>query len=425
MPTVELPPRIVSAPESSPATANGRMAAAPRPPKKRRNLRRWGWAAAALVVLAVTAWAMRPVPVHVQTAAVVRGPLRVTVDEDGVTRVRERYAIAAPVGGRLLRVQLREGDAVAAGDVVARIAAAPLDARTVRQGQAGVAAAEAVWREAAAALAAREAELAQVRRETRRMRVLQDAGAVSRQTLEEAETAERVGARAVAAAAARVRAAAADVEAARAGLSGADPAAATEETITEVRSPVGGRVFRVAQESETPVSPGAPLVELGDAAALEVLVDVLSTDAVRVRPGMPVVVVEWGGAGVLEGRVRTVSPSAFTRVSALGVEEQRVNVVADLLALPQAPLGEGYRVEARIVTWEGRNVLKVPLSALFRHESGWAVFVAGAGRARLRPVTLAHRGASEAEVLGGLRGGESVILYPSDEIADGVRVRGP
>jgi HlyD family secretion protein len=422
MPTLQMPPRIVSAPEPVPAPVNGRIAPAPKPPKKRRNLRRWAWAAAALALLALAAWAMRPVPVDVETAAVARGPLRVTVDEDGVTRVQERYAIAAPVAGRLLRVELREGDAVAAGDVVARIAAPPLDARTVRQGQAGVAAAEAVWREAGAALAAREAELAQARRETRRMRVLEQAGALSRQALEQAETAEQVKTRAVSAAAARVRAAAADLEAARAALSGADPAALAAETVTEVRSPVRGRVLRVAQESETPVAPGTPLVELGDAQALEVLVDVLSTDAVRIRPGMPVLVEEWGGPGVLEGRVRTVSPSAFTRVSALGVEEQRVNVVADLLA-PGGPLGEGYRVEARIVTWEGANVLKVPLSALFRHGAGWAVFVADAGRARLRPVTLAHRGEEEAEVVDGLRAGESVILYPSDEIAAGVRVR--
>ncbi|HEU0302926.1 MAG TPA: efflux RND transporter periplasmic adaptor subunit [Longimicrobium sp.] len=365
---------------------------------------------------------MRPVPADVETAAVARGPLRVTVDEDGVTRVQERFVIAAPVAGRLLRVGLREGDAVAAGDVVARIAAAPLDARTVRQGQAAVAAAEAVWREAGAALAAREAELAQARREARRLRVLQEAGAVSQQAREQAETAEQVGARAVAAAAARVRAAAADLEAARAAVTGADPAALAGETVTEVRSPVRGRVLRVAQESETPVAPGAPLVELGDAAALEVLVDVLSTDAVRIRPGMPVLVEEWGGAGVLEGRVRTVSPSAFTKVSALGVEEQRVNVVADLLASAD-PLGEGYRVEARIVTWQAGGVLRVPLSALFRHGAGWAVFVADAGRARLREVRIGHRGDEEAEVLGGLRAGDTVILYPADDVADGVRVR--
>lgn len=423
MPTLELPARIAPAP--APAAGNGRLAAAPpRPVKKRRNVRRLAWGIAAVLLLALAWWAMRPVPVQVETGTVARGPLRVTVDEDGVTRVQERYVVAAPVAGRLLRITLREGDAVAAGDVVARIAAAPLDVRTVREAQAGVAAAEAVWREAGATLAVREAELAQARRETPRLRVLEQAGAISRQALEQAETAERVHARAVSAAAARVRAAAADVERARAAVTGADPAALAAETVTEVRSPISGRVLRVAQESETPVAPGAPLVELGDAAALEVLVDVLSTDAVRIRPGMPVVVEEWGGEGVLQGRVRTVSPSAFTRVSALGVEEQRVNVVADLLALPEAPLGEGYRVEARIVTWEGANVLKVPLSALFRHGSGWAVFVADAGRARLRPVLLAQRGQEEVEVLRGLRGGESVVLYPSDDIAEGVRVRG-
>jgi HlyD family secretion protein len=422
MPTLELPPRIAPAP--APAAGNGRLAAAPpRPVKKRRNVRRLAWALAAVLLLALVWWAMRPVPVQVETGTVARGPLRVTVDEDGVARVQERYVVAAPVAGRLLRVTLREGDAVAAGDVVARVAAAPLDARTVREARAGVAAAEAVWREAGAALAAREAELAQARRETPRLRALERAGALSRQALEQAETAERVQARAVSAAAARVRAAAADVERARAAVTGADPADLAAETVTEVRSPVSGRVLRVAQESETPVAPGAPLVELGDAAALEVLVDVLSTDAVRIRPGMPVVVEEWGGEGVLQGRVRTVSPSAVTKISALGVEEQRVNVVADLLA-SAGPLGEGYRVEARIVTWQAENVLKVPLSALFRHGSGWAVFVVDAGRARLRPVTLAHRGEEEAQVLRGLRGGESVILYPSDEIADGVRVRG-
>jgi HlyD family secretion protein len=144
---------------------------------------------------------------------------------------------------------------------------------------------------------------------------------------------------------------------------------------------------------------------------------------VRIRPGMPVLVEEWGGAGALEGRVRTVSPSAFTKISALGVEEQRVAVVADLLT-PAAALGEGYRVEARIVTWRAPGVLKVPLSTLFRHGAGWAVFVADAGRVRLRPVTPGHRGDDEAEVLGGLRAGEAVILYPTDDIADGVRVRG-
>ncbi|HEX8904614.1 MAG TPA: HlyD family efflux transporter periplasmic adaptor subunit, partial [Longimicrobiaceae bacterium] len=183
------------------------------------------------------------------------------------------------------------------------------------------------------------------------------------------------------------------------------------------------RVLKVAQQSETAVAPGAPLVELGDANALEIQVDVLSADAVRIRPGMPILVEEWGGSEPLRGTVRTVSPTAFTHISALGVEEQRVNVVGDLAATA-ARLGDGYRVETRIVTWEEPSVLKVPGSALFRRGTGWGVFVVDAGRARLRPVTIGHRGESEAEVLGGLQPGDRVILYPSDQVGDGVRVHG-
>ena len=386
-------------------------------------MRRLAWAAAALALLALVLWTMRPVPLEVETARVARGPLRVTVDEDGVTRVHDRYVIAAPVAGRLLRVALEEGDAVAPGEVVARIAAAPLDARTLEEARARVAAAEATEREAGAALAQLRVGLAQARRDARRVRTRERAGAVSEHDAELAETEAEVRSRAVAAAEARVRAAAADARAARAALSDADAGRVAGATVTPVRSPVRGRVLRVAQESESPVVPGTALVELGDAAALEVLVDVLSTDAVAIRPGMPMVIEEWGGSGPLRGRVRTVSPAAFTKVSALGVEEQRVNVVGDLLE-PPAGLGTGYRVEARIVTWEAADVLKVPVSSLFRSGDGWGVFVVEAGRARLRTVTVGHRGEAEAEVLGGLRAGEAVVLYPSDKVGDGVRVRG-
>jgi HlyD family secretion protein len=387
-------------------------------------VRRLAWAAAALVLLALGVWSMRPAPLEVETARVARGPLRVTVDEDGVTRVRDRFVIAAPVAGRLLRVDLDEGDAVAAGEVIARIAAAPLDARTVEQGQARVAAAEAAAREAGAALGQLRAQLAQARRDAGRIRTLERAGAISEARAEQAETEVTVRERGVASAQARVRAAEAEVRSARAALSDADPGRVADATVTLVRSPVRGRVLRVAQESETPVAPGTPLVELGDAEALEVLVDVLSTDAVRIRPGMPMVIEEWGGSGALRGEVRTVSPAAFTKVSALGVEEQRVNVVGDLADAP-GDLGAGYRVEARIVAWEAAGVLKVPTSSLFRSGSGWGVFVVEAGRARLCKVAVGHRGEAEAEVLGGLRAGETVVLYPSDKVADGVRVRGP
>ena len=231
-------------------------------------------------------------------------------------------------------------------------------------------------------------------------------------------------ARSVAAALSDVRAAGAERGPARAALAGANPQRVAGATVTEVRSPVAGRVLRVAQRSEAVVAPGAPLVELGDARVLEVLVDVLSGDAVRIEPGMPVLVEEWGGPGVLRARVRTVSPNAFTHVSALGVEEQRVNVVGDL-AGSSPRLGDGYRVEARIVTWQAADVVKVPVSAVFRRGAGWGVFVVQGGRARLRGVTLGHRGEAEAEVVDGLRPGETVVLYPSDRISEGVRVRVP
>ncbi|MFL5381818.1 MAG: efflux RND transporter periplasmic adaptor subunit [Longimicrobiaceae bacterium] len=412
----------VLAPVAKPS-ANGRMAPAPVPVRrKRRGVRRAGWAAAALAVLALAVWALSPSPLAVETAAVARGALRVTVDEDGVTRVQDRYLISAPVAGRLLRVTLEEGDAVEPGMVVARIAAAPLDTRTADQARARVEAAGAGVRQAEAALAQRRAELAQSRREAGRARVLADAGAMSDQAREQAETAAELRLRSVSAARASLGAAAAELSAARAALAGADPQRVAAATVTEVRSPVRGRVLRVGQRSETPVAPGAPLVELGDANALEIRVDVLSADAVRIEPGMPIVVEEWGGPGELRGRVRTVSPTAFTHVSALGVEEQRVNVIGDLVA-SSARLGDGYRVEARIVTWESPRVLKVPVSALFRRGAGWAVFVVEDGRARLRHVAVGHRGESEAEVLGGVPAGERVVLYPSDRVEHDVRVR--
>ncbi|HEU0012692.1 MAG TPA: efflux RND transporter periplasmic adaptor subunit [Longimicrobium sp.] len=415
--TVQLPARRLA----SPPSANGRAGRAPNRLRRRRTVRRAAYAAAALAAVALVLWTLRPVPLAVETAAAARGPLRVTVDEDGVTRLRDRYVIAAPVAGRLLRVELEAGDAVEPGQVVARIAAPPLDARTAEQGRARVAAAQAGEREAGAAVARLRAELAQARRDLRRLRALEQAGAVSAQRAEQAATDVEARARLVSGAEAHARAAAAEVRAARAALSDADPARLAAATVTPVRSPVRGRVLRVAQESETAVAPGTPLVELGDAAALEIQVDVLSADAVRIRPGMPMWIEEWGGGGALEARVRTVSPAAFTKVSALGVEEQRVNVTGDL---PRAPagLGEGYRVEARVVTWEAADVLKVPTSAVFRHGGGWAVFVVDAGRARLRPLTLGHRGEAEAEVQRGLRAGEVVVLYPSDEVAEGVRV---
>ncbi|MEW5930249.1 MAG: HlyD family efflux transporter periplasmic adaptor subunit, partial [Gemmatimonadota bacterium] len=256
--------------------------------------------------------------------------------------------------------------------------------------------------------------------EAERARTLAAAGALSRSAREEAELAALSRAREADAAAERVRAAAADVASARAALADADPSAEPRAPL-EVRSPVAGRVLRVPERSARAVAAGAPLVELGDADALEVVVDVLSADAVAIRPGAPVEIGDWGGAGTLRGVVRRVEPSAFTRVSALGVEEQRVNVVADLAARP-AGLGDNYRVEARIVTWLAPRVLRVPSGALFRDGEAWGVFVVEEGRARRRAVRVGHRGEDAVEVPGGLRAGEEVVMFPTDQVRDGVRV---
>lgn len=420
MQTLRIPDPVVPPPSGANGGAPGRT-----PERRRtgRSRRRLAWAAAGLFLAALLAWSLRPVPLDVETAVVARGPLRVTVDEDGVTRVREHHVVAAPVSGRLLRVELEEGDAVAAGDVVARIAAAPLDPRTLEQARARLAGADASTREAAASVAQLRTGLAQARRDALRLRTLARAGAVSEHDAELAETDAGVRARAVAAAEARLNGAEAEARAARAALSDADPALSAGATITLVRSPVRGRVLRVVQESESPVAAGTPLVELGDGEALELVVDVLSAEAVAIRGGMPILVEDWGGPGVLSGTVRAVSPAAFTKVSALGVEEQRVNVVGDLADPPEG-LGAGYRVDARIVTWEAADVLKVPNSALVRSGEGWAVFVLDGRRIRLREVSLGRRGGADAEVLGGLRAGEPVVVYPSDRVADGVRARG-
>lgn len=387
-----------------------------------RNRKRAAWALAAVVLVALLAFAMRPQPLHVDAAAVVRGPLETYVADDGVTRVRDRYVVAAPVAGRMMRVGLRQGDVVQAGDVVAQIAGAPLDVRTEAQAGAHVTAAAAAVREAGTMVTQARAVAAQAQRDADRARTLAEAGALSAAAAEEAALAAAGRRREVEAALARQSAAEAELRAARTAAADADPGRAAEGTLRPVRSPVGGRVLRVAQESETMVAPGTPLVELGDARALEVRVDVLSTDAVRIQPGMPVRVEEWGGVGALTGRVRTVSPSAETRISALGVEEQRVTVVADLDDHPEG-LGDGYRVEGRIVTWRAEDVLKVPVSALFRTGEGWNVFVLDGGRARTRTVDVGHRGETEAEVRGGLAEGDTVVLYPSDQVTEGARVR--
>jgi HlyD family secretion protein len=380
---------------------------------------------AALGVAGVAgAIALRPSPIRVEVARVRRGPMRVTVDAEGKTRARDRFVVAAPVSGRLARIDLHRGDAVRRDEVIARIEPLPmalLDPRQLAEAKARVATAEQLKHEADAVVEHARADCEQAGRELARAEKLIETGDVSRQDFERVRNAALTCQQQIEAANYRARAAASEVEVAKAALITVERAGQSGGAAAVlVRAPVGGRVLRVVEESERVVTAGAPLVEMSNP-SLEVVIEVLSADAVKVKPGSPVMIEGWGGEQALEARVRLVEPSAFTKISALGVEEQRVNVIADFIE-PDTPLGDGYRVEARIVIWETNEALKAPLSALFRSGQRWNAFVVENGLAKLREVETEHRADFEFEVLSGLREGETVIAHPSNLIADGVRV---
>jgi HlyD family secretion protein len=332
--------------------------------------------------------------------------------------------VSAPVAGRLQRVVLEPGDAVRAGQVVAALLPAdpvPLDARSRAEAVAAAEAARAALGQARAELERARSAAALASSELRRNRDLAATGVVSGQALDAAEAGDRSAAEALRAAEFGVAAAEQQLVAARARLGesiGARGAA------IELRSPIDGVVFKRLRESERVVPAGDPVLELGDPGSLEIVSDLLSSDAVKVAAGAPVIVEQWGGERMLRGKVRRVEPSGFMKVSALGVEEQRVNVVVDFEAPREAwkALGDGYRVEVRIVVWEGADVLKAPLGALFRRGEEWATFVAEGGRARLRPIEIGHRNGLQAEVVKGLAAGDTVVVHPPDGLADGARI---
>lgn len=376
-------------------------------------------AVASVLAVATVGYALRPEAIDVDTYAASRGPMRVTVDEDGRTRVRDRFVIASPVSGRLKRIALRVGDRVALGQTVAWIAPMPLDSTSYRISSSHLESVRALASEASARAQQAKVALDLARSMERRRKVLLDAGATSPEQYEQAAAELRARSQEMSAAESRVRSAKAEVDAARAALTPTEGRGAKD---VPVRSPSSGRVLRIVETSERVVAASAPIIELGDASALEVVADVLSSDAVRIRPGNIVEIADWGGERSLTGRVRSIEPSAFTRVSALGVEEQRVNVLVDILDAPPA-LGDGFRVEMRATVWESKAVLTIPSSAAFQHASGWQVFVVEDGRARRRPVAVGHRTSAMVEILSGLEPGERVILFPSDQIDEGVRVR--
>ncbi len=380
---------------------------------------------AVAIAIVTAALLLRPKPVLVEAASIKRGPLMVTVDEEGRTRVRSRFVVAAPVSGRLERITLDEGDAVAADVVVARLHPQPLDPRLAAEAGARLEAAEAARREAQAHVEQVRAALEQAQRSAFRSRRLASDGTISTEELELTNLQETSRQKELAAAQHAAERADFEVRAAQATLlaSGAPDGNTAPDagSAVEVRSPASGSVLRVFEESERVVAVGTPLLQIGDPNDLEIVVDVLSKEAVLIHARSKVLIEEWGGPQPLTARVRMVEPAGFTKTSALGVEEQRVNVIADFDQIPPT-LGDNFRVEARIIVWQADDVLKVPASALFRHHDLWTVFNVEAGKARYRTVELGHLGTTEAEVTAGLSEGEMVIVHPSDLLKDGVRV---
>jgi len=369
----------------------------------------------------------RPKPMIVDSVTVTRGPLETTVDADGRTRVRERYVVAAPVAGRLERLMFTEGALIRAGEVIVMLRPLPLDSTAMAQARARVETADAVARQAEIEVRVARAQLDQRRREASRAERLAEFGALAPRDVEEAQLARLQAEEALKTASQRVLAADADSRQARSVLASQQSRAAVS---IPVRSPANGRVLRITERSERIVAAGSPLVEIGDPRSLEVVIDVLSSDAATIHPGDRVRLAEWSGVvdvqetSRLGGRVREIEPSGFTKVSALGVEEQRVNVIVNLDASPPV-IGDGFRVEASIIVWSEPNAVSVPRSALLQAKGKtgeWTAFVVRDGRAQSRVLRVGHVGGALAEVLAGVQPGDEVVVFPSDQLRDGVRV---
>ena len=388
----------------------------------------WG-AVVALLALGLFA-AFRPRAVPVDSIVLQPGPMQVTVDEEGETRVHDVFAVSAPVAGHLHRIEVHVGDEVKAGEtVLARIEPADpslLDPRSEAQARATVQAAESALALAEAEIEQAQAEYEFALAEHQRARNLVSGGTISVRDAESAERAFRSGRAALATSQAALQVRRFELERARAQLLSPAATSATRAdcACVSVMAPVSGEVLYIPNESERVVEAGEPLLQIGDPTDLEIVVDFLSTDAVRIAPGQRVLVERWGGDVNLVGRVRRVEPFGFTKVSALGIEEQRVNVIIDLTSPREMwqALGHGYQLEARVVLWQSEDVVSVPLTAIFRDGAQWAVFVLEGGRARLRNLEIGQRNGIAAEVVSGLQAGDRVILHPSNRVQHGTRV---
>lgn len=382
-----------------------------------------GLASLIVVTLAVV-WALRPKAIDVEIAAATRGPLIATVTAEGRTRVKDLYVVTAPVDGNLERIAVEAGDSVGRGAVVARISPLtprPLDARSRAEAvaaaaaaRAELAAAEASQKEATAALAHAESELATAR-------TLAAQGAAATNSVTHAEHEAEIRRQAVHAARATAEAARSNVVRAEALVAPVPSRRAGPAAV--VRSPVAGRLLRVLHEDAGPIAAGALLLEIGNISTLELVADLLTTDAMAVHAGAAASIRDWGGHRPIAARVRRIEPGAFTKISALGLEEQRVRVVLDLTEPPPPGLGNDFHVTVSIVVWNGQNVLGIPSTALFRSGDHWAVFAIHGGRARLEHVIPGPSDSARTAVDSGLSEGEAVVVQPSDAVRDGARVR--
>ena len=391
-------------------------------------MRRWIMRIALVLAVAAVAaaaiYAYMPRPALVDVARVTVGRLVVSLDEEGKVRVRERYVVEAPIAGISSRIELHPGDAIAEGAELARIqpTLSPLlDPQSRAVAEARLRAAEDARSQAQAAVERTRAALELARSELQRTKSLSERGATTGQQLDLAAFEVRTGEASVQAAQSALRVAGHEVESARAALGRLQPGPGQRDAFA-VTSPIAGQVLRVDRESEGAVAPGTPLVEVGDLSAIEIVADVLTRDAGPLRRGLPVQISEWGDDTLRTGRVRRVEPAAFTRVSPLGVEEQRVNVLIDFDSAPDKQLGDGYAVDVRFILSDDPQVRQVPASALFRHADGWAAFVVQDGKAALRTVKVGKRTPMQAEVLDGLAAGDTVIVHPGELVRAGSRV---
>ena len=389
--------------------------------------------AIAVLIILLLIWGFWPQPVFVDAIEAKRAPLTITIEEEGRTRVVDRYIISAPVDGVACRQHLDVGDEVTQGQVLLGITpleSQVLDPRTRVQTEAQVAAAESALHAAEQQAEAAEAAAKLAVIEHERLKPLLEKGVVSSDAFDKASTQVQTTAAAQRSADFQVEVARYELQAAKTVLeyTAADRIAAkgeVEERIP-VASPINGRVLKVTRECEGPVRTGDTLIEVGDPTVLEVEVDVLSADAVKIKPGMKVLFERWGGEQPLEGVVRLIEPVGFMKISALGVEEQRVLVISDFTSPAEQwqRVGDGYRVEAKFILWHEDDVLQVPASSLFRYKEGWAIFVVKDDHAERRVVKVGQRNGLVAQILEGVNEGEAVVNHPSDDVEDGVRVTG-